>query len=85
MYFLKFSPDCRPRPPETMILAAVSSGRSDFWISAFSKLERPTGAGTATVSMGADPLLPTAGNAVVRTVMTFFLSLVCTVWMALPA
>ena len=31
MYFLKFSPDCRPRPPETTILAAVSSGRSDFW------------------------------------------------------
>jgi hypothetical protein len=66
-------------------LAAVSSGRSDFWISAFSKLERPTGAGAATASMDADPLLPTAGKAVVRTVITFFLSLDCTVWMALPA
>ena len=62
-----------------MILAAVSSGRSDFWISAFSKLERPTGAGAWMVSMGAEAVLATAGNAVVRTVMTFFLSRDCTV------
>ena len=40
---------------------------------------------TATASIGADPLLPPLRNAVVRTVMTFFSSLDCTVWMALPA
>ena len=85
MYFLKFSPDCMPRPPEMTILAEVSSGRSDFDSSAFSKVERPAAAGREIFSIGAEPLSPAAGKDVARTVMTFLASPDCTVWMALPA
>ena len=41
--FLKFSPDASPRPPEMMMRADASSGRSDFVSSAFSNDESPTG------------------------------------------
>src|SRR5678816_1519357 len=41
--------------------------------------------GYGPVGTAAGPLVPPAGNAVVGRVMTFFLSVLCTVWMALPA
>src|SRR6185295_16935791 len=41
MYFVKFSRDCIARPPEMMILAEVSSGRSDLESSSPTKLEMP--------------------------------------------
>jgi hypothetical protein len=50
---LKFSPFAMPRPPETMIFAAVSSGRSDFATSRVTNEERPQSAGAPRVSTGA--------------------------------
>ena len=74
------------RPPETITLALVSSGRSDLAISAPAKVERPLSPSPLTVSIV--PLPPVAAalaKAVPRTVITSFLSLVCTVAIALPA
>ena len=74
------------RPPEMMILAEVSSGRSDFDSSS------PTKAGEAGIGRRRDRLdrrpsrrSPAAWKAAVRTVMTFLASVDCTVWTALPA
>src|SRR5262249_14537075 len=59
------------RPPETMILAAVSSGRSLLAISAPTNLDVPASPTAATVSTGAPPPLLAAGSKpVVRTVIT---------------
>jgi hypothetical protein len=73
------------RPPEMMILAEVSSGRSDFDSSSPTKPEMPGSAAAATASTGAEPPSPVAWNAAVRTVITFLRSVERTVWMALPA
>ncbi|GJE15248.1 hypothetical protein FOHLNKBM_6328 [Methylobacterium longum] len=82
-----FSDEPSERPPETMIRAAASSGRSDWAIS--SPLKRaPPAAGTAadTGSIGAGaPPSAAALNAAVRTVITVLPAGVWTVWIALPA
>ena len=46
--FVKFSPEPMPRPPETMIFAAVSSGRSDFDTSRLTNCEMPASAARVT-------------------------------------
>ena len=67
----KFSLICSARPPETMILALVSSGRSDLAISAPAKVDRPVSPVAATCSIVPEPPLVAAfSNAVPRTVMT---------------
>ncbi len=73
------------RPPETMILAAVSSGRSFLAISLPRKLLLPLSAAALSTSMAALPPCPAASKPVVRTVMTLMASWLCTVAMALPA
>ena len=74
------------RPPETMILAAVSSGRSFLAISLPRKLDLPLSAAAATVSTAAEPpVAAAASKPVVRTVMTLVASRLCTMAMALPA
>jgi hypothetical protein len=81
---VKFSPFCMPRPPEMMILAAVSSGRSDLDSSSPTKPEMPGGRRRAG-SIGAVPPSPAAWKAAVRTVMTFLASASAPSAMALPA
>ena len=74
------------RPPETMILAAVSSGRSFLAISAPTKLTWALSAAGARRSTAAEPpVAAAASKPVLRTVMTFTASPLCTVAMALPA
>ncbi|MGY4297857.1 hypothetical protein ACVWXN_005952 [Bradyrhizobium sp. i1.4.4] len=85
MYFAKFSRLCMARPPETMILAEVSSGRSLFATSSPTKDDRPGSAAAATLSTDALPPSTAAAKVEVRTVMTFLASFDFTVWMALPA
>ena len=85
MYFVKFSRFCIARPPEMMILAEVSSGRSDLDNSSPANVEIAGSAAAATASTGAEPPWPAAGKVEVRTVITFFLSADFTVWIALPA
>ena len=74
------------RPPETMTLAAVSSGRSFLAISLPTYADRPASATAATLSTAAEPpLAAAASKPVVRTVITLTASALCTVAMALPA
>ena len=74
------------RPPEMMILAEVSSGRSDFESSSPIKPESPGSAAAVTGSIGAGaPPAPVAWKAAVRTVITRFRSPERTVCTALPA
>jgi hypothetical protein len=69
-----------------MILAAVSSGRSDLATSRPTKADLPASATAATVSTAAEPpVAAAASKPVARTVMTLTLSVDCTVAMALPA
>jgi hypothetical protein len=68
-----------------MILAAASSGRSDFVSSAPANSDSLTGAGAATASIAALPPSAAAAKAETRTVMTFVGSADWTVWIALPA
>jgi len=69
-----------------MILADVSSGRSSLAISEPMNTDAPESATADTDSMGADPPeAAAASKPVVRTVMTFTGSRLCTVAMALPA
>ncbi len=83
---LKFSPFCIPRPPEMTISAEVSSGRSDSATSSPTNAEMPASCTASTASTEAlPPSAATASKAVVRTVMTFFASALCTVAMTLPA
>jgi hypothetical protein len=83
---LKFSAEPMPRPPETMTLATVSSGRSDFTSSRRTRFDNPASANAASASTAAEPpLAATASNPVARTVMTFTASLDCTVASAVPA
>ena len=72
------------RPPETTILAAPSSGRSDLTISSLTKVALPASA-PAMVSTLAEPPSPAASKLVGRTVMTFLPSEDWTVSSALPA
>ena len=74
MYLAKFSRLCIARPPETMIFADVSSGRSLFATSSPTKLERPGSAAAAAFSIPALPPSPAAAKVEVRTVMTFLAS-----------
>ncbi|MNG14049.1 hypothetical protein D3C84_977740 [compost metagenome] len=75
-----------PRPPETMIFAAVSSGRSDLASSSPTKADRPKSSPPASVSMAAlPPAAATASKPVPRTLMTLIAAEDCTVAMALPA
>ena len=81
-----FSALPKARPPETMILAAVNSGRSLLAISLPMNLLLPESAAAATVSTAAEPpVAAAASKPVVRTVMTLMASVDCTVAMALPA
>ena len=74
------------RPPETMTLAAVSSGRSLRVTSRPAKALLSLAAGASTVSTGAlPPSAATGSKPVVRTVMAKTLSALCTVAIALPA
>ncbi len=74
------------RPPETMILAAVSSGRSFLVTSRPTKLLLPLSPAAASCSTWAlPPVVAAASKPVPRTVMTLILSPLCTVAMALPA
>src|SRR3546814_5468873 len=83
MSVLKFSLDCSARPPETITLALVSSGRSSLAISAPAKAESPASPVLATFSMVPEPPSGLAlSNAVVRTVRTSLVSLVVTVAIA---
>ncbi|NRP21930.1 hypothetical protein LPJGGPFB_05189 [Ensifer adhaerens] len=68
-----------------MILAEVSSGRSDDDSASATKVDRPGLAAAAIVSTEAAPPSEAEANEAVRTVITRLASLVCTVWMALPA
>src|SRR3954462_3046654 len=85
MYLVKFSRDCIARPPEMMILAEVSSGRSDLDSSSPTNDEMPGSAAAVAFSTDAEPPSPVAWNVEVRTVMTFLASFDFTVWIALPA
>lgn len=85
MYLAKFSRLCMARPPETMIFAEVSSGRSLLATSSPTKLDRAGSAAAAAFSTDALPPSPAAPNVEVRTVMTFLASFDFTVWIALPA
>ena len=81
---LKLSALFNPLPPETMILAAPSSGRSLFTICSETHFDRdlPT---TELASIFADPpVAATGGNAVGRMVSSLRESLDLTVAMALP-
>src|ERR1700735_4018988 len=71
IYLVKFSRLCIARPPEMMILADVSSGRSDLDNSSPTQPDTPGSAAAAAASIGADPPSPVAWKAAVRTVMTF--------------
>ncbi len=82
---MKLSADPRARPPETMRLAPVSSGRSDFVSSSPTNADLNGPAGAAIVSTLAEPPSSAAGKVVVRTVTTFLGSVERTVVMALPA
>src|SRR5215813_4918314 len=74
MYLVKFSRLCIARPPDTMILAEVSSGRSDFDSSSPTNEDTPGSFATATDSIGAGPPAGAAWKVAVRTVITFVLS-----------
>jgi len=50
------------RPPEMMILAEVSSGRSDFDSSSPTKDEMPGSGAAPTASTGAEPPAAAAGS-----------------------
>ena len=79
---------CEPsaRPPETMTLALVSSGRSLLLASRPTKSEPPLGAPASIFSTVPEPPSAAAlSKPVVRTVMTFLASFDLTVAMALPA
>jgi hypothetical protein len=81
-----FSLEPSARPPEMMILAEVSSGRSLFRQAVLDEgRDRPLSAAAVTVSTLAEPPSPAAWKEAVRTVMTFLASVDCTVWIALPA
>jgi len=69
---------------ETTTLAEVSSGRSEAATRSSTQDDRAEAFG-ATVSTEADPPMPAAAKAAVRTVKTFFASPDFTVWIALPA
>ena len=76
-----------PRPPEMMIPAAVSSGRSDLAISSLTNVRQ---AGIVYGTEGFDrwlsrPMSATGSYAVPRTEMTLIASLDLTVAMPLPA
>ena len=81
----KFSSDPTPRPPETTILALVSSGRSEAATLSSTQDESPGSAAAGAVSIGAGACSPVAAKLAPRTVTTFFASEDCTVWTALPA
>ena len=55
----KFSRLAMARPPEMMILAEASSGRSDLASASPLKLEMPGSAAAGTVSIGAVAVAPT--------------------------
>ena len=81
-----FSAEPSARPPEMMIFAEVSSGRSESDSRSPTKVDSPGSAGTAASSTGAAaPPAPVAWNDAVRMVITFLASDEVTVWMALPA
>jgi hypothetical protein len=83
---VKFSPDCMPRPPDTMTRALVNSGRSDLESSSPTNLETPASGAAGTGSIVAlPPSAAAASNAVPRTVITLIGSGDCTVAIALPA
>ena len=67
------------------IRAAVSSGRSEAAISLPAKDDSASPAGAVTVSTGAGPPAAAGLKAAVRTVITFFGSVACTVSIAFPA
>ena len=69
-----------------MILAEVSSGRSDFDSASPTKFESAgIGGGRDLLDRWPRRLRAAALKAVVRTVMIFLAAVACTVWMALPA
>jgi hypothetical protein len=73
------------RPPETMILAEVSSGRSDAAISAPTKLDSPARRRSRRLDRARPAVVAALAKAVPRTVRTFLASDDCTVAIALPA
>ena len=82
----KFSLFCSARPPETMILAEVSSGRSDLLIFWPMKVAPPASPAYDTASISpVPPSRATFSKLVPRTVMTSLASLDLTVAIALPA
>ncbi len=81
-----FSLEPSARPPDTMIFAEVSSGRSCLAISAPTKLEMPASPPAETASTAPEPPEVAAfSKAVPRTVRTSFASDDSTVAIALPA
>lgn len=81
----KFSAEPIARPPETTTRAAVSSGRSDFAISAPTKEDTPGSAAPAPPRSRPIPSAATGSKEAARTVITFFASDDFTVASALPA
>ncbi len=75
----KFSAEASARPPEMMILAEASSGRSDFATSSPLKDELPGLSAAATLSTAAEPPSPAAAKEAVRMVSSFLASVDCTV------
>src|SRR5262249_58631886 len=74
MNFEKFARLCKARPPEMIIFAEVSSGRSDFDSCSPTKDERAGSAAAVIISTLADPPASAAWKVDVRTVITFFAS-----------
>jgi hypothetical protein len=74
-----------PRPPDTMMRAAASSGRALFVRLRPVTADCPVSATAASASTGALPPVAAGSNAVARTVITLIASFDCTVASALPA
>ena len=73
--FVKFSPDCRPRPPEMMMRGGGQLGPVRLrQLGPDESRQTPAAAGAATVSTAAEPPSAADGNAEMRTVMTFLAS-----------
>uniref|UniRef100_A0A1A9V1T9 Uncharacterized protein n=1 Tax=Glossina austeni TaxID=7395 RepID=A0A1A9V1T9_GLOAU len=84
---LKLSPDFKPRPPETITLALVNSGRSDFvssWLTNSLREFAKSPDGAFSI-LPLPPAAATAAKLVPRTVMTLTGSFERNVRIALPA
>ncbi len=80
-----FSLEPSARPPDTMILAPESSGRSEWTTASETNFETAGSEAAPTLSTEAEPPSAAAAKAAVRMVSTLILSVERTVSTALPA